>query len=135
MTHSMGALITVFFGSIGIFVAIKLFDSSPGLILNPEGLIENTNPFSIGFIAWSDIKGFEVQTIQNQKMLYVLLFEPEKHISKCSPWKYAMLKFSLRFSPSPVAISANSLKIAFDEMFYLVESYFQSATAHSKKNA
>lgn len=54
-----GILGVLFFGVGIIFIARKLFDNKPGLIIDQYGITDNTNATSIGLIEWKDIIGIE----------------------------------------------------------------------------
>ena len=123
--HGMGLVSIVFFGLAGLVGVRKLFDSSPGLILDERGITEQTSVFSAGFIPWSDISGIEVRQIHNQRILYLLLKDPEKFIATCAPVKRAMLKASKNFAASPVAITSSTLQISFDELVDVIDMHLQ----------
>src|SRR5688572_32327146 len=45
-----------FFGLIAVKAGAKLFDRSPGLIIDAEGLVDNSGGLAAGRIPWSNIK-------------------------------------------------------------------------------
>ena len=115
--HGLG-LVSIVMGGLGGFVAIrKLFDPSPGLIIDELGITDNSSAFSAGFIPWKDIIGFEIRQIHSQRILYVLLSDPEKYIARFKPLKRALLGANMKIAASPVAITASTLKIGFDLKF------------------
>jgi hypothetical protein len=114
--HGAGVLAIVFFGLILPLAVRKLFDGAPGLVADARGLTDNSSALSAGFIPWSDIAGFEEQTIVNQRILYVLLKDPAKYIAACGPVRRFLLRMNRRMGPSPVAISSNALTIGFDDL-------------------
>ena len=122
LVHAIGVSAIIMAGVLVPWLLKKLFDASPGLQFLDEGLVENTNMFSVGLIAWEDITGLQVRQIRNQQLLYVLLRDPEKYICRCGPIKRAMLHMSLRLGPSPVTITSNSLRMKFADVLTLVES-------------
>lgn len=125
--HGVG-LASMVFGGFGVIVTTrKLFDQSPGLVLDELGLTDNSSAFSAGLIPWSDISGFEIRQIQRQRMLYVLLKDPDAYISRFGPVKQALLKASRRIAASPVAITSSSLSINFDELVELVDRHFAAS--------
>jgi hypothetical protein len=114
-------------GVMATAIAIKmLFQNKPGLIINEEGIFENSNIFSIGQIRWKDISGFRVMKIQRHNFLYVMLKNPEKYINSCGPLKSRLLRASLKVSPSPIAISSTSLNVNFEEMVEIVKNEFEN---------
>lgn len=52
----MGLLGTVFFTK-------RLLDKNPGLIIDEEGIVENSSAFSFGLIPWADIESIYEMTM------------------------------------------------------------------------
>lgn len=113
----------VLFGLIVFWTLGKLFDTSPGLVLNDKGLIDNTNMLSIGFVAWTEILAIEVRQIKSQPLLYVILREPERFIAARGFIKRTLLRAFLMLGPGPVTITSHSLIISFDELVTLMSAY------------
>jgi hypothetical protein len=121
--HGIG-LLGLVFGALGaVAIARKLFDTSPGLILDERGLTDNASAMSAGFIPWSDITGIQVQQIHRQRLLNVVLADPEAYLARCKPWKRLLLRGNLRMGASPVAIPSSTLAIGFDELVERVEEH------------
>lgn len=115
------------FGGLAIFGLVrKLLDPSPGLVLDERGLTDNSTASSVGFIPWSEISGFQVGTTQGQRILYVLVREPERYIASASPFKRALLKVGQKVGPSPFGITSNTLKIGFDELVELANEHLSA---------
>jgi hypothetical protein len=123
LVHSSGVILIVIGGFGCIPFLSKLFDLSPGLILDDRGLTDNTSAFSAGFIPWSDIVGFEAYQMKNQRILYVLLKDQDKYISAFGPVRRALFKAGKNFAASPIAIGSSSISIGFDELVYLVNQH------------
>uniref|UniRef100_A0A7C3IHS4 Photosystem I assembly protein Ycf4 n=1 Tax=Gracilinema caldarium TaxID=215591 RepID=A0A7C3IHS4_9SPIR len=120
----VGILAISFFGLCLVFSVAKLFDKKPGLILNEEGLIDNSSGVSAGFIPWSEVTGFSIFEIQKQKMLVVGIRNPEKYIEHSSSLKRMINKANYNLCGSPVAITSNTLKMKFDELTSLCNQYY-----------
>jgi hypothetical protein len=121
--HGVGLFLTLF-SPVGIAVSLrKLFDPSPGLMLDSRGITDNSRSFSTVFVPWSDIRGIEVKQIQSQKLIYLLLKDPDKYIESCTPIKRALLRASKNMATSPISISAVTLKTSFEELLALVEQH------------
>ena len=56
-----------------IYGCIKIFDSKPGLVIDAEGLIDNSSAAAAGRIPWTDIGGVNVFTMHRQRMLTIEL--------------------------------------------------------------
>ena len=121
--HGIGLLMLI--GSCAAFVGCiaLLFSSKPGLVLDKRGLTDHSSVASAGFLPWSDIAETRIWQYRNQRSLYIILKNPEKYIAACGPIKRTLLRLLKSVIPGPVAISANSLSIGFDQLVTLVNDY------------
>jgi hypothetical protein len=115
-----------FFGIGIIFIARKLFDNSPGLIIDQYGITNNANAINMGLIEWEDITGIKIEQIRSTKFLILYTNAPEKYINstKNIVAKQA-LKMNNKIYGSPISITSNSLKIDFDDLENLIRSEFE----------
>ena len=109
-----------FFGLCGVFGLFKLFDSAPGLIVDDEGIIDNSSALAAGRIPWSDIRGFEIRTVQNQRLLTIEVHNPEKYVQRAHVLKRPLVAINARSFGGPIQISSNALKMNFDELVRLL---------------
>lgn len=123
LVHGIGIISVVFFGLCVVIGIKKFFDKKPGLILGASGIVDNSSGASAGLIPWSEIQGFGILDIQKQKMLIIYLADPEKYIQAGGSMKRALNRMNLKICGSPVAISSNALKINFNELVSLCNSY------------
>ena len=90
-----------FFGLIAVKAGAKLFDPSPGLVIDPEGVVDNSSGIAAGRIPWSNIKRIRTTTSQEQRFLTI-----EVHRG------------------TPVHILPDTLRIDFDDLVkVLTESH------------
>lgn len=121
--HGLGLVAIVLFG-LGMVVAIsKFFDKKPGLILNSQGIFDNGSGVSAGFIPWSEIAGFGIWQFQKQKLLVVLLKDPERYIEVGHAFRRTLNRANYKLCGSPIAISSNALKINFDDLLKISDEY------------
>ena len=118
----MGALTVLFFGGGGAVVLIKLFDKAPGLTLNAQGIYMHN--FMVHGIPWSDIAGFGVCEVNKQKMLVIKLRDPKKYIESGNAMQRKINRLSTQICGSPIALSANTLQIGFDDLQTLCNRYW-----------
>src|SRR5882757_1342609 len=50
----------IFFGLCAIMIFRKFFDNKSGLVINSDGILDNSSGVSAGLIAWADITGLTV---------------------------------------------------------------------------
>ena len=116
-----GIVAVGFFGICGGFLFKKQFDRRAGLIIDDEGITDNSGGTSIGLIRWKDIRGVRTEQIHSQKFLMIEVQNPEDYIAKARNglMKNAM-KVNWKMYGSPLSISANSLQYNFKELEQLV---------------
>lgn len=118
----------LFFGLCFIFLAKKILSKEAGLIINEQGIIDNSNATSVGLIEWNDVTDIEAiqvkirvyrtfRTVSSPKMLIIKTDKPEKYIerSKNIISKKAM-ETNKRMYGTPLTIISSSLKIKFSEL-------------------
>ncbi len=116
----------IFFGFCLLFIARKLFDNKPGLIIDQKGITDNSNVLGIVFIEWQDITGIEIRQVASTKILLVRTNKPEKYIERAKSYisKKAMLA-NQRAYGSPISITSKSLKIRFNDLEALIMREFK----------
>lgn len=118
----LGLLSILFFGGIAILVIRKLFDSRPGLIIDEQSLTDNSGGLSAGQILWQDIEDFKVLQIQRQRLILVLVKNPQDYIDRQSnAWKRKLMAMNYQQYGTPISISTNGLKISFAELLETLE--------------
>ncbi len=110
----------LFFGLAGLFGAWKLFDKQPGLIIDAEGIVDNSSATAAGRISWAEITGFGISEVSGQKFLTIMVTSPEKYISGKGRVRAWLSSMSMKMTGSPINISANSLKTNFDGLLNLL---------------
>jgi hypothetical protein len=114
----IGAISILFFGICAVFFLHKLQDPKPGLIIDENGLMDNSSGVAAGLIPWSDIQKFVVIEIHRQKIIMVFVKDPQHYIDKAgNGFKRKLVTMNFKLYGSPISISANSLKISHDELF------------------
>src|SRR5688572_15627450 len=57
LIFAAGISATLFFGLCFVYLLKKIPDKTPGLIIDNDGILDNSSGVSAGFIPWADIKG------------------------------------------------------------------------------
>lgn len=123
LVHGIGIVSVVFFGFCAAVGIKKLVDTKPGLIFSAAGIVDNSSGASAGLIPWGEIQGFSVFEIKNQKMLVIQLADPQKYVQAGGSMKRALNSMNMKMCGSPIAISSSSLKIDFNDLVSLCDSY------------
>lgn len=122
----IGIIGILFFGLCAVFIASKVIRKKPGLIINDEGIIDNSNATSVGLIAWDDITGMKTLAIASSKIIVIETSNPEKYIERAKNMisKKAM-KANNKMYGSPLSIISNALKIKFADLENLVAEHIE----------
>ncbi|WP_333601394.1 STM3941 family protein [Flavobacterium sp.] len=108
-----------------IYIFYKAFDKKPGLIVNANGIIDNSNFASVGLIEWSEIIGIRTQQVMSTKFILIDVLNPEKFIQKSSKYKASLMRANLKMYGTPLSITSNSLKYNFEKMESLLKTEFE----------
>ena len=114
-----------FFGLCAGFAFIKLFDPKPGLIIDAEGIVDNSSGVSAGRIPWREIRGFRVTTVQKQRFITFEVEDPLKYVDRGNFLRRKLNRANLKYFGSPVQISANALQIKFDELLSVIAQFYE----------
>jgi hypothetical protein len=131
----MGLLGTCFFTK-------KLFDSRPGIIIDSDGITDNSGALSVGLIPWHDIDEVYEGTVQaslasKERFVTIRLKNPEEYILKqANPIQRKLMSLNARSYGSPIHISTNGLRIKHADLLQLIkenlEAYKQEHVENTK---
>ena len=121
---TFGILGILFFGTTFVYGAIRLFDNKPGLTINDNGIIDNSNMSSIGLIEWIDIKEIKTKDYNSTSFLLLFLYDNDKYLNKASGFKRKLMKGNLKKYKTPISIISNTLDCKFDELATEIKENF-----------
>jgi hypothetical protein len=123
--RGLGIAAIVIFGALELFFIKKLFDKKPGLVFNNSGIIDNASAVAAGFIPWSEITGYDIFEMPQQKMLIIMVSEPQKYVERGNAVKQKLNQANFKMCGSPISISANALEVNFPELISTFQQYQQ----------
>ena len=121
--RGLGIAAIVVFGALALFFFKKLFDKKPGLVFNNSGIVDNASAVAAGFIPWSEITGYDIFEMPQQKMLIIMVSDPQKYVERGNAVKQKLNQANFNMCGSPISISANALKINFADLLALFDEY------------
>ncbi|MFD2205547.1 STM3941 family protein [Kiloniella antarctica] len=106
------------------FVGFKmLLTSIPGLIINDDGLIVNSNGVNFGFIPWCEITAIQKTSLRMSKIILIDVKNPQYYAQKCT----ILIRLLNWLNPSPqstpIKISAHALNITHQDLLPLLQDY------------
>jgi hypothetical protein len=108
-----------------IYALVKLFDNKLGLIIDANGITDNSSGISVGLIFWEDIVSISTTNVKSTQFLLLNVKNPESYVPKVSNIKRFLIRANLKMYGTPICISSVSLKINFEELKNIIESEFQ----------
>ncbi|AHM59278.1 hypothetical protein D770_05055 [Flammeovirgaceae bacterium 311] len=126
----------LFFGAILVTIPIKLSSNSVGVIIDDNGITDNSNFSSIGLIEWKDIKGVRTRQVEKTKFLLVYTNSPKKYIDKAeSGFKRRLLTANNKMNGTPLSITSTILSMKFSQLEKIVaEAYKKNKNIHQQQN-
>ena len=121
--RGLALLSIVLFGLLALFFFRKLFDKQSGLVFSDSGIVDNASAVSAGFIPWSEIIGSRIFEMPQLQMLIIMVRDPERYVDQGNAVKRKLNQANHKMCGSPIAISANTLKINFAELHSLFDHY------------
>ena len=117
-----GIASVLFFGGASIYGFIKLFDKSMGLVIDDNGITDNTNASSVGLINWSDIIEVKTEQVMSTKFLLIYTINPDKYLDRGKGFKQILLKLNMKKYGTPISIISNTLRFNFDDFERLIKN-------------
>jgi len=123
--QAAAAIVVGLFGLCCVYGLLRVFDRRPGLILDAQGLIDNSGAFSAGRIAWDEISGIHVCSIHDKRILALRVRDPEKHLGRGDLFRQYYQTRRQQLTGSPVNISSNTLNANFSELGRTVADFWR----------
>jgi hypothetical protein len=121
----IGIASIVFFGICAVFIAKKIFDNTAGLIIDDQGITDNSSGTSAGLILWENIQEIKKLTVFNQIFLMIIVKNPEDYINRQTGIiKRKAMELNYKQYGSPISISANGLQCNFNELYDDIQHKF-----------
>ncbi len=132
----VGFIAVIFFGAGSIYGFVKLFDKTMGLIVDENGLTDNSNASSVGLIKWSDIIEIQTEQVMSTRFLLIFVENPNKYLESVHGYKLKLMQGNMKMYGTPLSITSNTLKYNFDDLKRLVTNRLmeykeQSRTANN----
>lgn len=115
---------SILLGLGGIASGLKIFFSKGmALIIDSNGITDNSSNLSVGLIKWTDITDIRSDNDNSTKFLYIFVKNPEKYIQK-KKFTRRLMRMNMGMTGTPLYISSISLKCSFKELERIVFKEF-----------
>ncbi|WP_052807228.1 STM3941 family protein [Risungbinella massiliensis] len=116
----VGIISIAFFGMCFAFLASRLFNKKPALIVEKDYLYENTSYVSIGKIEWNEIQDMYVYEYMGQKFLGIETKDPDFATKRTQGWKKSLSRMNQNMVPAQINIPQTALSISCEELFLIM---------------
>ncbi|MEI9933816.1 MAG: STM3941 family protein [Ferruginibacter sp.] len=98
-----------------IIIKLKFFHN-PGIIINEEGIVDNSTIISKRLIRWTEIKDYSAVKTENKKFMLLFIDDPEHFLKEANRFAKFQMKWNMRKYKTPIRISTVFLQCSFDEL-------------------
>ena len=117
----IGLIATIFFCSCLMFIIKSMLGSRPVLIIDKDGITDESTAASIGFVAWKEIKSIEAEKHFGQKYIGIKIYDLNEVMKRISLPKRINMKICLMLKYSPVSINLDTAERDFQEVLGLLQ--------------
>jgi hypothetical protein len=122
----IGYIVMALAGLVLLVYLVKLADKKPALVIDKEGILDNSSGVSAGKILWSDIKKISVEQVSGQQFIMVEVKNPQQYIkAQKNPLKKSMMSLNYSLYKTPVHITSMGMNVKFDDLYKAIENGFQ----------
>jgi hypothetical protein len=114
-----------FFGLCAIYGCFKVFDFRPGLIIDDQGIVDNSSAVAAGRILWHEVIGLKVSEIARQRFITIEVVDPKRFVDRGSFLSRMLNAANTKMTGSPINISSNTLCIEFDDLVQALTEAFR----------
>ena len=118
-----------FCGLCAIYGYCKVFDTRPGLIIDAQGIVDNSSAVGAGRIPWDDILALKLTEIAGQRFITILVAEPHRYAGRGNFLSRMLNAANTKMTGSPINISSNSLRIKLDDLDHVLTQAFEKHKA------
>lgn len=115
--RTIGVVGFLFFCTV-LFTLCKkfIFDKKTGIIIDEEGILDNSSYVAVGLIKWSDIKSIRKSNVSSTEFLLIDINNPDEYINRKKGLKKILLKMNYKSYGTPISISSNFVECDFHKL-------------------
>jgi hypothetical protein len=120
---------SVIFASLGLIIIIKkLFDKTPGLVIDDKGIFDNASGVSAGFIPWSDVIEITETKVANQSFVNVIVKNPQFYLEKKkNVFTRKLIEINYKSFGTVIGIPSNAINCEFEELLEILKMRFENS--------
>jgi hypothetical protein len=106
----------LFFGACSVYAFFKLLDSKPGLIVDLNGIVDNSSGVAAGRVPWDEIVAVKSSEIMGGRFLTIVVSNPQKYVGRGNFLLRMSNAANMKLTGSPINISSTALALKFDDL-------------------
>ena len=106
----------LFFSLTAVYGFINLRNKKPGLVINNEGITNNSNNTGGMQVKWSDVTKVERKTVEGDEFLLLMISNPSENLANSSGVSKMWLTANHKLYGTPFSISTKTLKTNLGEL-------------------
>ena len=122
----IGAAAAVFFGPIGVFATRRVLDPTPALLVDTEGIVDNSSAVASGRISWSEITAISTSEVVGQRFVNIHVADPSRFLSDGNVVQRYFRRMNSKMVGTPISISPNAFPLGFDDLHSLLRRAFET---------
>lgn len=116
-----------FFGFGTIFFVFRTILNRNLIVVDENGIMDNTSAVSLGFIEWEDILDIKLNAFNAEelggKFITIILADEDKYLDRVSPLKKPVILANMKLGYSPANITLNSSRVPIEEFYEKLIEY------------
>jgi hypothetical protein len=114
-----------FFGFCFLYIIYRIIKKRPSLIVNSEGITDNSSAISCGFIKWYDIDNLFIYDFMGQKFLGIIPKDYQAFIANITPIKRKLIQINKRMVKAPINITQNTVAVPLEQIVQYAREYIE----------
>jgi serine phosphatase RsbU (regulator of sigma subunit) len=105
----------------------RITDSSPGLVINSMGILDNSGLVSAGMVFWTDVVEINTSKVIFSDCIVIKVKNPKRYITNQKNYfKRLWLEQEYKRIGSPINISISGLQFKFNDLFRIIQDRYLS---------
>ncbi|MFD0710818.1 STM3941 family protein [Paenibacillus sp. GCM10027626] len=127
---AIGIISILFFGACLLYFMYRLINKKPSLVIDEEGLTDNSSYIGGGRLLWTDIKEIKLYMFMGQQFIGIELNDNQSYLDRQSGLKKMLMGLNRSMVKAPVNIAQNSFAIPLDQLCSYMVSMWEKAVQH-----
>jgi len=126
-----GVMVVAVLGALMLFGAFfwalfRLFNPTPSVIVNRDGITENASAIGAGLIRWDEIAEVTIYKMNYTTNLGIIVTDPESLFRRLPSGKSSLMRASYKLTQCPISIPQSTLPVSAEDLAQQIIAYRQS---------